>query len=179
LIQNRRTKKLLILDRDGTLIQHVHHLIDPKLVKLQPGVINCLRQLKKLNFEFAIATNQSVISRGMATDEVVNEINEKVVKILTSSDIKISAIQICPHSEEDSCDCRKPKTGMGKRIMSQLGYSSEETLMIGDQPSDIEFAYNLGAKSIYLNESKYTGIFPTFECQSWDKVYLIVNQIYS
>jgi HAD superfamily hydrolase (TIGR01662 family) len=72
----------IIFDRDGTLIEHVHHLIDPNLVRLKPRLVIGLQLLKEHGFNFGIISNQSVINRGYATKEVVNQVNEKMQELL-------------------------------------------------------------------------------------------------
>ena len=82
---NREKPGLIILDRDGTLIKHVDHLVDETLVQLIPGVGSNLKKLSDLGFEFAMATNQSVIARELATEPKVQKINQKVQKLLAPS----------------------------------------------------------------------------------------------
>ena len=71
----RNVERLIILDRDGTLIRHVNHIVDPDLVELIAGAGEALASLAESGFEFAIVTNQSVIGRGMTTRANVDKIN--------------------------------------------------------------------------------------------------------
>ena len=56
----------VIFDRDGTLIEHIHYLVDPNLVKFKKDIVPSLISLKNTGFKFGIITNQSVIGRGLA-----------------------------------------------------------------------------------------------------------------
>ena len=72
-------KAYVIFDRDGTIIDHVHHLKDPELVRIKLDLVESLSKLRKAGFGFGMVTNQSIIGRGIATHQEVNAINEKVI----------------------------------------------------------------------------------------------------
>ena len=74
----------VIFDRDGTLIEHVHYLVDPNLVKFKEDIIPSLTSLQKNGFKFGIITNQSVIGRGLANHQTVNKINNKITIFIDS-----------------------------------------------------------------------------------------------
>jgi imidazoleglycerol-phosphate dehydratase/histidinol-phosphatase len=140
-------KKFVFFDRDGTLIEHVHHLVDYKLVVLKPDLIESLSKLSSGGFSLGIVTNQSVISRGLATIEDVQKINDVIENRLHEAGISFEVILICPHIEEDSCECRKPKTGLLKSLMQEKSIDFANSFMVGDQSSDIQFGVNIGVKT--------------------------------
>jgi len=140
----------VIFDRDGTLIEHVHYLIDPNLVKFKEGIILALSNLQKNDFKFGIITNQSVIGRGFADNQTVNKINNKITQYLESHKIFIKFTLICPHTPDDNCDCRKPKTLLGEKAKSDFGINTEKSYYVGDQESDMEFGKKLGFKVVQL-----------------------------
>jgi D-glycero-D-manno-heptose 1,7-bisphosphate phosphatase len=168
---NREKPGLIILDRDGTLIKHVDHLVDETLVQLIPGVGSNLKKLSDLGFEFAMATNQSVIARELATELKVQKINQKVQKLLAPFGVIISHICICPHLPNSACSCRKPNPGMGLEIFNSLGYDEKSSIMIGDNETDIQFADNLGISSIQFSESGQFSFTATINCSNWEEVY--------
>lgn len=160
--------KLIILDRDGTLIKLVSYINNVKFVELIPGVASSLNQLAKLGFEFAIATNQSAISRGLATVKQVEEVNARVIKLLLDQQVFIKKVLYCPHSPTDFCQCRKPKPSMGLEIMNSLGINPKHTIVIGDQLSDIEFAKNIGSSYIYFCQN--TKLSQPYACTNWQEI---------
>lgn len=160
--------KLIILDRDGTLIKLVSYINDVKLVELLPGVASSLNYLAKIGFELAIATNQSAIGRGIATVKQVEEVNAKVIELLMDQQVLIKRVMYCPHSPIDFCQCRKPKPSMGLKIMKGLGVDPKNTVVIGDQLSDVEFAKNIGASYIYF--CKDTNSPQPFACSDWKDI---------
>ena len=50
-------KPAIFLDRDGTVIEHVHHLTRPEEVRLIPGAADAMRQLQALGFACVIVTS--------------------------------------------------------------------------------------------------------------------------
>lgn len=164
------SKKLLIIDRDGTLIKHIPYLGDPKLVELKPDAGEVLFQLSKIGFIFAIATNQSAINRGLITESNVLEINTKIIDLLLNFNVRIDVIEICPHIESDNCECRKPKTGMGLQILSKLNIDKSNAFMVGDNPTDMEFALNLGITPIPFENHNNPIKSYDFICRNWLQV---------
>ena len=99
----------VIFDRDGTLIEYVHYLVDPNLVKFKEDIIQSFISLQKNGFKFGVITNQSVIGRGLADYQTVNKIDNKIIEYLELHEILITFILICPHGPNDNCDCRNLK----------------------------------------------------------------------
>jgi D-glycero-D-manno-heptose 1,7-bisphosphate phosphatase len=146
----RLSRKFVVLDRDGTLIEHVHYLSDPKLVRFKPDLISALAALGKEGFGFGIVTNQSIIGRALASQEEVGAVNQHIVDFLEQNDINISFLYVCPHVPEDYCKCRKPEIGFGLRAISEFDLSPSLSYVIGDQESDILFGKNLGCTPIQV-----------------------------
>ena len=70
----------VIFDRDGTLINHVHHLVDPELVQPKNDLSQALQLLQSYDFKLGIISNQSVIGRGLATNLDVDSVNSKIIE---------------------------------------------------------------------------------------------------
>jgi len=158
--------RFVIFDRDGTLIKHVHHLSDPSLVEFQPGLIECLQILKKSHFKFGIITNQSVIGRGIATTEIVSEINLKIINYIKRYDLDFSFILMCPHLPSEACNCRKPRIGLGIKAIEEYSLDPSNTFMVGDQISDIQFGKRLEFNTIILSESETETTRSDYTCSS-------------
>ena len=171
-------QKLLIIDRDGTLIKHIPYLGDPELVELEEYAGQALYELSKKNFVFAVASNQSAVGRGLISNSDVIEVNKRIVELLSEFDVKLESIEYCPHSPEDLCVCRKPEINMGLRILSKLKIDRVDTFMIGDNNSDIEFAINLGVTIIPFKNNHSSKEFNKLNCANWlevlDKIELLI-----
>ena len=146
--------KYVIFDRDGTLIEHIHYLKDPNLVKLKPGTAAGMQLLLINKFRFGVITNQSIINRKIATEQEVIDTNNKVRDICGDFRAKFDFIYYCPHIPEENCNCRKPKTALGIQAMTKFNIDIKKSFYVGDQKSDIEFARNLGLTPILINHMK-------------------------
>ena len=169
--------KLIILDRDGTLIKHVHYLKDKKLVELLDDVGASLKKLQDNGYIFAIATNQSVIGRKLASEREVSEVNERVFELLMKFGVEIKMLALCGHAPTDNCLCRKPEIAMATAINNFLGTTSDNTIVIGDSLTDKLFAQNSGAQFILIKRDSGSTFTHEFETEHWSEVPKLVQLI--
>ena len=138
----------VLFDRDGTLIDHVHHLVNPTLVQTKSDLGQALKLLQNCDFKFGIISNQSVIGRGLATERDVESVNSRIIEFLKPLGIVIDFVYFCPHLPADGCSCRKPEIGLGQRAIDEHDLDPSVSFMVGDQESDMIFGRNLGCKTI-------------------------------
>jgi HAD superfamily hydrolase (TIGR01662 family) len=150
--------KYVIFDRDGTLIEHIHYLKDPNLVKLKPGTAAGLQLLLINNFKFGIITNQSIINRKLASEQEVKDTNNKVRDICSDFKVHFDFIKYCPHTPEEMCKCRKPRIELGEKAILDFNIDVEKSFYVGDQATDVEFALGLGLNPILINQDKSSEI---------------------
>jgi len=145
----------IIFDRDGTLIEFEHYLIDPALVKINESTIRGLKVLSANGFKFGVVSIQSIIGRGVASIEQVDLVNNKMLGQFNTFGINFEFIYYCPHNPIEVCSCRKPGTALGVRAISEHQINVENSYMIGDMDSDIEFgnSLNLTTIKIHANQS--------------------------
>lgn len=165
-----KSKKAIILDRDGVLIEDKDYSYKVEDLEILPGVIEGLKLLQA-KYLFFIVTNQSGIGRGFYTVNDFWKYNNYLVSLLEKEGIRIEETFYCPHLKEDNCDCRKPKTKFLIEIRENWNINLELSWMIGDHPSDIAFGINGGCRTVYmstghgkkhLNELNELKINPTF-----------------
>ena len=140
----------VIFDRDGTLIDHVHHLVDSELVQIKEDLVKALQLLQNYDLKFGVISNQSVVGRGLATYLDVESINSKIIEFLKPLGIVIDFVFFCPHVPDAGCSCRKPHIGLGERAIDERHLDPSVSFMVGDQESDMIFGRNLGCKTIQL-----------------------------
>ncbi len=145
-------KKVLFIDRDGTLIKEppVDYQVD-SLEKLEfmPGVFRNLYKLRQFtDYELVVVSNQD----GMGTDAFPEADfwtpHEKFLQAFRNEGVEFDAVHIDPSLPEDNSPNRKPRTGMLTGYM-QGDYDLENSLVIGDRITDMELAKNLGARGIF------------------------------
>jgi D-glycero-D-manno-heptose 1,7-bisphosphate phosphatase len=147
-----------MFDRDGTLIEKIHHLSRIEEVKLVPFLGQTLKKISQLGYKLGVVTNQSIISRGLASQETVIKINDFIFKeVLKSHRVKFDFTAICPHLPEHGCDCRKPQIGLIRNLIESEQIDVTRSFMVGDQASDVGFGRNAGLQTVYIGTSSYNG----------------------
>ncbi len=152
-------KKVLFIDRDGTLIRETTDEQIDSFDKLEfyPKVFSSLGKIsQKLDYVLVMITNQDGLGSKDFPEENFWPVHEFIIKAFESEGIQFSEVFIDRTFPEDRADTRKPGTGL------LIGYFSPEydlanSYVIGDRLTDIELAKNLGAKGIYINDSTYLG----------------------
>lgn len=144
------SKRVALLDRDGTIIVERNYLSDPDAVELLPKAASGLRDLRDMGFRLVLVTNQSGIGRGYFTAQTVDAIHDRLQQTLRAEGIQLDAIYICPHTPEDQCGCRKPEPGLALEAAATLDFDLRQAIVIGDKPCDIELARNIDAVSVLV-----------------------------
>jgi mannose-1-phosphate guanylyltransferase len=147
----------VFLDRDGTLIEHVHYLSDPAAVRLLPGVPEALSRLRDAGYALVVVTNQSAIARGKLTVETLHEIHDAMNRQLAADDVGLDGIYYCPAAPANDGDRtaidhpdRKPGPGMLHRAARELDLDLSRSWMIGDMISDALAGTNAGCRGSLL-----------------------------
>ncbi|HVI17949.1 MAG TPA: HAD-IIIA family hydrolase, partial [Gaiellales bacterium] len=136
----------VLLDRDGTLVVDVPHNGDPGEVRPMPGAQEAVARLRRAGVPTAVVTNQSGIARGFTTADQVAAVNRRVEQLFGP----LGPWFVCPHRDEDGCDCRKPEPGMLLTAARSLGADPARTAMIGDTGADMEAARRAGLRGVLV-----------------------------
>lgn len=144
------TRRFVALDRDGTLIVERHYLSDPSEVELLPGAARGLCLLRALGLGLVVVTNQSAVGRGLIDLAQLARIHRRMRDLLQDAGADVDAIYYCPHTPDDGCVCRKPRTGMLDQAARELGFAPRESFVIGDKACDIELGRQVGATTFLV-----------------------------
>jgi D-glycero-D-manno-heptose 1,7-bisphosphate phosphatase len=149
-------KKLLILDKDGTLVKPASGgkwVLHPRDQEFLPGVENAIAHYLSEGYALAIATNQGGVSAGHKTLQSAIDETFFVMKLLRIE------VGVLAHSYEAEggeaylIDARrgrkfegfiysqrkrfrKPGGGMLSHLIEMLGSDADSTLMVGDRSED-------------------------------------------
>lgn len=139
-------RKILFIDRDGTLIEEpADQQIDSlQKLRLLPDVIPALLRLREVGFAFVLVSNQDGLGTNSFPQTAFDEPHEFLLHLLRSQGLVFEAQFICPHFAKDQCECRKPKTGLLTQHLLDNPLDLANSYVIGDRDTDMELARNLG-----------------------------------
>ena len=110
----------------------------------------------KLDFEFVMVTNQDGLGTSSFPEETFWPAHNLMLKTLEGEGITFDEILIDRSFPEDNAPTRKPRTGMLAKYQNNPEYDLSGSFVIGDRPTDVELARNLGCRAIYLQNSTET-----------------------
>ena len=144
------SKKILFIDRDGTLITEPFDQQIDRLDKfaLEPDTIPALLRLRDAGYKLVMVTNQDGLGTPSFREEEFRPLQQLLLDILSSQGIAFEAVRVCPHTAADRCDCRKPKTGLLTDYLKATDWSRELSAVIGDRETDVQLAQNLGVRGL-------------------------------
>jgi D-glycero-D-manno-heptose 1,7-bisphosphate phosphatase len=145
-----KSDKVVILDRDGTLVIDRGYMDDPAQLEFEPGAASALRWWHEHGYRMVVITNQSGIGRGYFSAERAEEMNARLHAMVEALGCRLERTYYCPHRPDAGCNCRKPAPGLLIQAASELGFDPRRTVVIGDKPSDIELGQGAGAKTILI-----------------------------
>lgn len=151
-------KKVLFIDRDGTIVVEptTDHQVD-SFAKLEflPNVIRNLHFIRtKLDFEFAMVSNQDGLGTTSLPDEDFWPVHNFIMQTLAGEGVTFDKVFIDKTFESEHAPTRKPRTGMLTEYIGNPAYDLSDSIVIGDRATDVELAHNLGCKAILLQPDK-------------------------
>jgi D-glycero-D-manno-heptose 1,7-bisphosphate phosphatase len=149
-------KKAIFLDRDGVINVEKDYVYKIEEFEFIDGLFERLKKFQELGYLLFIITNQSGIGRGYYSIKDFEVLTAWMLKEFEKEGITISQVEFCPHSPEQICQCRKPKTGMIDNILKNFNIDLEHSWLIGDKDADIQCAKNAHIKNTIQVKSGHT-----------------------
>ena len=178
-------KKVLFIDRDGTLIKEPEdEQIDcfEKLVFYPKVFVNLYKICKELDYEIVMITNQDGLGTSIYPEDTFWPVHNFVLETFKAEGIEFDEIFIDRTFAKDNAPTRKPNTGLLTKYFD-FNYDLENSFVIGDRLTDIELAKNLNAKGIFINDERHLGEnelsasveelkqFIALETNDWEAIY--------
>lgn len=164
-------KKVLFIDRDGTLIIEPEDEQIDSLEKLEfyPKVFRNLSRIAgELEYELVMVTNQDGLGTSSFPEETFWPTQQKVIKAFENEGVHFSEILIDRSFPHENLPTRKPGTGMLTHYLKG-GYDLENSYVIGDRITDVQLAENMNCKSILLSNNPYPSA--TLCTTDWGEIY--------
>ena len=149
-------KKVIFLDRDGTINVEKDYIYKSEDLVFEEGSIEALKTFKNLGYILIVVSNQSGIARGYFTEADLNIFNNNMNEILKKNGVEITEFYCCPHHPDGIgkykkvCECRKPNNKMIEDAIKKYNIDREKSYMIGDKISDIGAGLKSNLKTVLV-----------------------------
>jgi len=176
-------RKILFLDRDGTLIKEPTDEQIDSLEKLEflPGVFRSLYMLiNKFDYELVMVSNQDGLGTSSYPMQSFEIVQEKLLKTFAGEGIEFKEILIDKSFPKEKSETRKPNTGMVDKYLNET-LDFEKSFVIGDRLSDVQLARNMKLKGILLGNNSDINIDNNktiFNCFSWEGALEVIRKNY-
>ena len=149
--------KALFLDRDGVINEDLGYVYRKEDFIFKKGILSLTRKALHNDFSIFIVTNQAGIARGYYTEDDFLQTSKWLKEYFQEKGVVITDIYYCPHHPKygseiykRKCNCRKPKPQMFLDAQTDYEINMDQSIMIGDKPSDLIAAESAGVKGLYL-----------------------------
>lgn len=178
-------KKVLFIDRDGTIIKETaDEQIDAfeKMIFYPKAFTYLSKIANELDYELVMITNQDGLGTDIFPEDTFWPVHNFIIKSFENEGVVFDNVFIDRTFPKDNADTRKPGTGMLASYFSDE-YDLKNSFVIGDRLTDVELAKNLGAKGIFINDETNLGTGETtvkheeledyiaLESNDWQKIY--------
>ena len=144
--------RAVFLDRDGVLNRPV--VINGKPYppgsldefEILPDAASAVALLRNLGFHLFVVTNQPDVARGTQARSAVEAMHARLRDCLQLTDF-----YVCYHDDADSCECRKPKSGLLLQAAADHELSLTDSYMVGDRWRDVDCGHAAGCKTIFID----------------------------
>lgn len=143
----------IFMDRDGTLSHEVGYVNHPDRFRLYPWAASAVRAINEAGWLAVVVTNQAGVARGYFPETVFAEVQQRLRDEVERGGARFDAVYACLHHPSvgeapyrADCDCRKPRPGLLRRAESELGADLASSWVVGDRHSDLQLAWNVGAR---------------------------------
>ena len=176
-------KKILFIDRDGTLINEPKDFQVDSFEKLEfkASVLKYLSKIsEELDFDLVMVTNQDGLGTKSFPEKEFWPVQNFIIKTLENEGIYFKDILIDRTFPDENANTRKPNTGLIEKYLVDKNININESFVIGDRITDFEFAQNIGCKGILINDLKSTDHLKSginidedsmFSFQDWKSIY--------
>ena len=176
-------KKILFIDRDGTLINEPKDFQVDSFEKLEfkKSVLKYLSKIsEELDFDLVMVTNQDGLGTKSFPEKDFWPVQNFIINTLENEGIYFKEILIDRTFPDENANTRKPNIGLIEKYLVDKNINIDESFVIGDRITDLKFAQNIGCKGILINDLKTTDHLKSginidedsmFSFQDWKSIY--------
>lgn len=175
-------KRVLFIDRDGTIIREPEDFqvdVIEKLRFLPQAITNLAKIARETDFVLVMVTNQDGMGTESFPESAFYPAQKFVLQTLADEGVDFEDVFVDTTFAHENASTRKPGTGMlGKYLTGE--YDLANSYVIGDRPTDVQLAKNLGAKAIYIRNDAFQFEIntedPVFAVDDWNEICEILRR---
>tara|TARA_X000000368_G_scaffold110106_1_gene85658 strand:+ start:3685 stop:4815 length:1131 start_codon:yes stop_codon:yes gene_type:complete len=182
-------KKILFIDRDGTLVNEPkdYQLDSFEKLSFYPKVFNYLSKIyNELDYKLIVVTNQDGLGTDSFSYKNFTPVNDFIIKSFENEGVVFDNICIDNSFPEDNSANRKPSTGMIKKYLNNKDYDIDNSFVIGDRLTDMELAKNISCSGIFIDNDADLGKSEVkdvdldnvikLKTKSWEEIYTFLKK---
>ena len=139
------------------------YLCEPSKVALFSGAAEGLQAFRNAGYRLIVVSNQSGLGRGYFSREQLSAVTNRMVELLAVGGVVLDAIYYCPHTPDENCNCRKPRTGLIEAACRDFAIDLAKSWMVGDKAADIELAKNAHLRAAQFLPKEESQLLPGAE----------------
>ena len=146
--------KAVFLDRDGVINRALVRDGKPYAPRsledfeILPDVAKAIQRLKAAGYLIFVVTNQPDIGNGLVDKAVIEQMHAQLYAALP-----ITKIYMCPHRQDEGCECRKPRPGMLLAAQQEFDVDMGASYMVGDRYGDVQASLAAGCRPIFIDKN--------------------------
>ena len=145
-------REAIFLDRDGVINVKPRHryLTQWEEFRFLPGVLESLKTLARHRKTVIVVSNQAGVGRGILSLKQLRLITRRMLREIRRAGGRIRAVYHCPHTPNDRCLCRKPRTGMLRRAGRSFAIDLRRSMVVGDNETDLLMGKAAGCRTVLV-----------------------------
>jgi len=162
-ISLKQTRKIIFLDKDGTLVENVPYNVDPAKIRLTQGAASGLCKLAAHGYAFVVISNQCGVAKGFFTEAALVPVKAYLQRLFAGLGAELLGFYYCPHHPDGEragyayrCTCRKPAPGLLHQAALAHDVDLGRSWMIGDILDDVEAGRRAGCLTLLLDNGHET-----------------------
>ncbi len=153
----------VLLDRDGVLNEDTHLVRCGDDLRVLAGVPRALARLRAAGFLLIVISNQTVVARGLASEDEVGVLHGELQRRLRRAGGPVlDGFYYCPHHPQATlpayrkiCECRKPRPGLLLRAAAEHRLDLENSFMVGDRITDVVAGARAGCRTVQVRTGRH------------------------
>jgi len=145
----------LFLDRDGVINVDHGYVHKPEKFEFVSGIFELVATANRVGYFVVVVTNQAGIGRGYYSEAEFHALTNWMKSRFVEHGGTIDAVYFCPYHPEHGIGeygreskFRKPAPGMLLQAKSELGIDLEQSIFIGDKPTDMAAGRSAGVGTL-------------------------------